>query len=299
MKQIMTSRKKIKFVTDSVADLTSDVIKKWAITVVPAFVIQGSESYADDGVELVREEFYAMLRTIPDEIPTTAAMPPGMAREGIQNAFDKGADHVIAVVTPPGLSGIYNSMRIAKREFPEDKVTLIDSEQVSMGIGWQVLIGAEVAEETGDVEKTVAAINQVRQHQHTYAVLTTLEFLRRSGRVSSVAASIGSLLGIKLVIQVKDGQILPVARVRTFKRALAKIAELAQPHAPFDRLAIMHAINPDGASALIERLGDVVPPEIGIGSVCPGIGVHGGPGIVGVATVSKGWNDAIGIGNTR
>ena len=296
MNLIMTFRT-IKFVTDSVADLPGDLIKEWDITVVPAFVIQGSESYADDGIQLVREEFYEMLRTIPDEIPTTAAMPPDMAREGIQNAFDKGADHVIIVVTPPGLSGIYNSMRIAKREFPKEQVTLIDSEQVSMGIAWQVLLGAEVAAETGDIEKTIAAIEQVRKHQHVYAVLTTLEFLRRSGRVSNVAASIGSILGIKLVIQVRDGQILPVARVRTFKRALAKIAELVQPHAPFDRLAIMHAINPDGASALIERLGDIVPPEISIGSICPGIGVHGGPGIVGLATVSKGWNDAIGIRN--
>ena len=296
MKLIMTFRT-IKFVTDSVADLPGDLIKEWDITVVPAFVMQGSESYADDGVQLVREEFYEMLRTIPDEIPTTAAMPPGMARDGIKSAFDKGADHVIILTTPAGLSGIYNSMRIAMRDFPEEQVTLIDSEQVSMGIAWQVLLAAEVAEETGDVDKTIAAIEQIRKHEQVYAVLTTLEFLRRSGRVSNIAASIGSLLGIKLVVQIKDGQILPVARVRTFGRALAKIAELITPHAPFDRLAIMHAINPDGATALVERLGDTVPPDIRIESICPAIGVHGGPGIVGVATVSKGWKDAIGIRN--
>jgi DegV family protein with EDD domain len=220
-----------------------------------------------------------------------------MAHDGIKNAFDKGADHVVIVTTPAGLSGIYNSMRIAMRDFPEDRITLIDSEQVSMGIAWQVLLGAEVAGETGDVDKTLAAIEQVRKHLQVYAVLTTLEFLRRSGRVSTVAASIGSLLGIKLVIQVKDGQILPVARVRTFGRALAKIVELITPHAPFDRLAIMHAINPEGGNALLERLGDTVPPDIRMESICPAIGVHGGPGIVGVATVSKGWKDAIGIGN--
>lgn len=283
----------IRFVTDSVADLSAELLAQWQITVVPAFVNYGDHSYADDGVELVREDFYEMLGETPNISPKTSAMPPEMAREGFQKAFDLGADHVIAVVTPNNLSGIYNAMRLAMRDFPEGRVTLVDSNQLSMGMGWQVLLGAEVAAETGDVAKTLAAIEWVRKHQHTYAVLTTLEFLRRSGRLSGMAASIGSLLKINLIIQAKDGQVLPVARVRTLRRAFDKLAELIRPHAPFERMAVMHAVNPEGASAMLERLEDVVPGDVQVASVCPAIGVHGGPGIVGVGTVSKGLWDAL------
>jgi len=286
--------KRIKFVTDSVADLSKELTNKWDITVVPAFVNYGGNSYRDDGTELVREEFYELLRTNPDIAPTSAAMSPGMAHEGIAEAFKRGADQVIIVTTPKELSGIYNSMRIAMQDFPADQVTLIDSTQLSLGIAWQVLIGAEVAGETGDVEKTIAAIHSVRQHQATYAALATLEQLRRSGRVSGIVAGFGSLLDIKLIIQPLDGAVVPLTRVRTFKRALDKLAELVQPYAPFDRLAVMHAINPEGAAALLDRLSDFLLPDTRVEPICPAIGVHGGPGIVGIAVVSKGWKNAIG-----
>ena len=292
------SFKTIKLVTDSVADLPDDLIQQWDITVVPAFVIYGGNSYADDGIHLVREDFYEMLRVTPDISPTTAAMPPATARDGIQTAFDKGADHVIILTTPAPLSGIHNAFRLAAQEFPDDRVTVLDSQQLSLGMGWQVLIGAEMAAETGNVDQTIAAINQVRQHQHTYAVLITLEFLRRSGRVSGLTASIGSLLGIKLIIQVAGGEVLSAAKVRTVNRAFDKLVDLVQSRAPFDRAAIMHANNLQGARTLRERLADLLPPDTRIESVCPAIGAHGGPGIVGIATVTKGWKDALSTRNT-
>jgi DegV family protein with EDD domain len=293
----LPSLKKIKFVTDSVADLPAHLIEKWDITVVPAVVTYGGNSYDDDGVQFVREDVYAALEGM-DNLPTTAAMSSETSREGIEAAFNKGADHVIILTIPAKLSGVYNSMRIAMREFPEDRVTLIDSYQLSMGVGWQALIGAETAAQTGSVAQTVAAIKQVQKHQDTYALLSTLKYLRRSGRVSGLTASIGALLDLKIVLKVGDGELKSEAKVRTNKRAINTTLDLVRSHAPFDRMAIMHANDLDRAQMLLDRLKDVAPPEVEIGTICPAIGVHGGPGIIGVTTVSKGWKDALGIRNT-
>lgn len=284
--------KKIKFVTDSVSDITPDLIEKWDITVVPCFVNFGGESYADDGVQLVREEFYNKLGNMPD-VPTTSAMSPEFAREFIDPAFED-ADHLIIITAPAKLSGIHNALRLGSSHLPQDRVTLIDSLQVSLGMAWQVLIGAEVAAETGSVEKTIAAITATRQHQELYAAIDALDFLRRSGRVSWATANIGTLLQIKPIIRV-EGEVLPVARVRTFKKALDKLAELAHEQQPVDKLALAHINNPEGLEALKERLADMMPPEedVMISTIAPAIGVHTGPGTVGFAVVRKGWKDAI------
>src|SRR5690606_18014714 len=130
-------------------------------------------SFADDGRELVREDFYSQLPSMRPA-PTTAAPSPGMAKEVIDAAFED-ADHVIIVSVASKLSGTYNAMRLGAAHLPQDRVTLIDSESVTLGLGWQVLIGAEVAEATGDVEQTVDAIRRVRQHANVYAALETME----------------------------------------------------------------------------------------------------------------------------
>lgn len=288
--------KKIKFVTDSVADVSSELAEKWDITVVPCFVNFGGESYADDGVQLVREDFYARMGAMPD-VPTTAAMPPEFAREFIESAYE-GADHLIIITTPAKLSGIYNAMRLAASELPQDKVTLIDSGQISLGMAWQVILGAEIAAETGDVEKTLAAIKSARQHQYLYAAVDSLESLRRSGRVGLAAASVGTLLQVKPIVRV-DGDANVIARVRTFKKALDKLSEIVHDHAPIDKLAMAHINNPEGLKALKERVADIAPPETDmmISTIAPAIGVHTGPGTVGIGVVKKGWKDAITAGD--
>jgi DegV family protein with EDD domain len=291
----MTFRK-IKFVTDSVCDIPTELAHKWDITVIPCFINYGGNSYADDGIELVREDYYEQLGDMR-EVPTTAAMSPDIAREGIDRAFE-GADHLIMITTPAKLSGIYNAMRLGANHLPQDRVTLIDSGQVSIALGWQVLLSAETAAETGSLEQTLAAIDAVRRSEKLYASIATMEFLRRSGRVGWAAASIGSLLQIKPIIEVQDGEVTSVARVRTFARALDKLAEIARAQAPLDKLAILHINNLDGTNELKERLGDIMPPETIIGTINPTLGTHVGPGTVGCVTVSKGWKNAIGIGNS-
>jgi DegV family protein with EDD domain len=281
--------KKIKFVTDSVADIPADMVEKWNITVVPAFVNYGDSSYADDGVALVREDYYAKLGSMR-ETPTTSAMPSELAREMATKAFED-ADHLIILTTPAKLSGIYNSMRLGIADLPQSQITLMDSGQISLGMGWQVLLGAEVAAETGDVAKTLDTIKRVRDNQRLYAGLATLEFLRRSGRVGWAAANIGALLRITPVLKVVEGDVIPLERVRTFKRVIDKMEELIRAEAPIDRIAMLHINNEDSLNELRDRLSDVLPPDAITGTICPTIGTHTGPGTIGAALVKKGWRD--------
>lgn len=279
--------KKIHFVTDSTCDIPLELAEKWHITVVPAFVNYGGASYADYGDEKTRAEYYTMLATAK-EIPTTAAPSSGMAEEAIRNAF-LDADHVVMITAPAKLSGIYNAFRLGASTLSQNQVTLIDSGTVSSALGWQVVLGAEVAAETGDVQKTLDAIARVRAHSKIYAAIATVDYLRRSGRVNRLIASLGSLLQIKPILEVEDGEVNPAFRVRTFGKALEKLADLARSYAPLDRLTVLHSNNLEGAQQVKKMLSDCLPPNTVTIVVNTALGTHIGPGAVGVAPVSRKW----------
>ncbi len=277
----------IRFVTDSTCDLPPDRVEKHKIGVVPCFINYGGSSYADDGVHLIRDDYYKQLPSIRP-VPKTSAFPPGMVEPVIETAL-RESEHVVILCVPAKLSGVYNAFRLGASNFPKDKVTLIDSGQVAMGLGWQVLIGVETAEATGDLDRVLDAIQRVRTHQRLYAALDTLEYLKHSGRVGWASASIGALLQIKPILDVREGEVKSHARVRTFKRAFDELIALAREQAPLDRLAVMHAGNEKGALALREALNDIAPSDTIIVNITPTIGTHIGPGGLGIATVSQAW----------
>lgn len=283
------SFKKIRFVTDSTCDIPPHILDKYDIAVVPTFINYANNSYADDGKQLVREEYYQRLPSLRPH-PTTSAMPPGLAEEVITQQFE-GADHLIIVCVSSKLSGVYNAMRLGASKLPQDRVSVIDSASVTMGMGWQVIMGAEVAEATGDVQQVLQTIERVRAISRVYAALDTLEFLHRSGRVGWAAAGIGTLLQIKPIIAVVDGEVKSVSRVRTFSRALEEIIRLTHEESPLDRLAILYASDLDAAHDLRDRLNDIAPTDTMICSITPTIGTHIGPGGLGVATISQSWRN--------
>lgn len=278
---------KIKLVTDSVADLPQELLDRYDIAVVPTFVNYDGRSFADDGVELDRGTFYQVLPTMATHA-TTAAPPPALAEETLHRHIE-GADHLIAIVTPAKLSATYNSFRIGGAGLPADKFTLIDSGQVAMAMGWQVVIAAEVATQTGSVEATLDAIQRVQKNQALYCALATMEFLRRSGRVGWATAGLGALLQIKPIVQVHDGEVRPAARIRTFNKAVDFLIDSIREQGTLDRLAIVHTDNLDGALEMKERVIDILPKETIIAKVGPTLGVHIGPGSLGFASVSATW----------
>lgn len=278
---------KIKFVTDSVADLPKEILEKYDIAVVPCFVNYDGQSFADDGKELDREAFYRNLPSMTSH-PTTAAPPPALAEE-ILNRHMEGADHLVAIVTPAKLSATYNSFRIGGSGLPTNRYTLIDSGNLSLAMGWQVIIAAETAAKTGSVEATLDVIQRVRKNQALYCALSTMEFLRRSGRVGWAAAGIGALLQIKPLVQVVEGEVRAAARIRTFGKAVERLQEFIREQGKLDRLAIIHTNNEDGALAMRETLKDILPDDVIITRVGPTLGTHIGPGGLGFASVSATW----------
>lgn len=285
----MSTRQPIHIVTDSTCDIPPDMLPDFPITVVPTFVNFGGNSYPDDNIQLDRAEFYQRLPSLRP-FPTTAAMSPGMAEDAI-NAAAEHAEHVIICTLSSKLSGVYNTMRLAASKLPADKYTLIDSQQVAMGLGWQVLIGAETALATADVAATLDAMARVRKTVRVYCALGSLDYLHRGGRVGWAQAGIGTLLQIKPILLVEDGEVKSHAKVRTFSRAVDEVVRVAHEYQPLDRMAIIYAADIDAAHALRDRLQDILPSggQTIISRLTPSIGVHTGPSGLGIVPLSASW----------
>ena len=279
--------KRIRFVTDSTCDLPAEIVQQWKIGVVPAYVNIGDESYADDGVQLDREDYYNRLPTL-QPFPTTAAPSPGTARQIIEATFED-ADHVVIITAPAKLSAIYDSLRLGASNLPQDQVTLIDGGSVTMALGYQVQVGAEVAAETGDLDLVLKTIGRVREAAQMRAMITSLDNLRRSGRINMVAAGLGTLLQVKPVITVKDGAVEVLARVRTTKRAQQELVNMIREQAPLDRLTLLHANNPDGVGWMREQIGDITPEDTYEVNVSPALGTHVGSRCLGFVTLNQNW----------
>lgn len=283
----MTSRR-IRIASDSVCDLPAAIVGELAIDIIPTYVNIGEQSLPDDGSALVREQFY---RDLPQMrvLPTTAAPSPGDAEAFFRKILRHDDQHVISIHVPEKLSGVLNTMRLGANAVSTDRITLVDSQQLTLGMGFQVWVAAELSAQGVDLKTILATIERVRQHTRVYAIIDTLEYLRRSGRVNTLLANFSSLLRIKPIVEVKEGEIRALARMRTWARAAARLGELARAQAPLDRLAILHINNQSGAERFLDSLRDIAPPDSIIVEVTPTLGTHIGPGSIGVAALNVNW----------
>ncbi len=275
-----TSVRKVIIVTDSTSDIPSDALGDLPIRTVPLKVQFGDQVFRDM-VDLSREEFLERLKT--GEMPRTSQPSVGEFQVVFEELIGQGYD-VVAIHISPKLSGTFNSATTAARNVGSEHLTVVDSGSVSIGLGVLVLHAAELAVAGHSASEIIADVERRKSDVWVVAVLETLEYLRRGGRIGPASAFLGSALQIKPMVQVKEGEILPVERVRTFKRALERMLTLTNEQAPFDRLAVLHLGAPDGAARLVEQLHerqhDV---EILLGQMGTVVGTYGGPGIMGIA----------------
>jgi DegV family protein with EDD domain len=268
-----------------VCDVPPELAAQLGIALVPAVVIMRGKSYLDDGVQLTREQFYEMMPHMA-QLPTTAACPLGVTREIVARQAAV-YDHLILIAAPARLSGIYNNFRIAADELAPGRYTLIDSGQVTMGAGFQVIRAAEMAADGASPDDIAAVLADMRPRVHVYGALNTLENLRKSGRVGWVTAIAGRLLQIKPMVELTEGDVKSLDNVRTFKRAFNHLIELAQARAPLEHLAVLHTSNEQQAAAMRDILADIAPErETLIVHVNPALGVHVGAQAVGLAMVT-------------
>ncbi|MYD11718.1 MAG: DegV family protein [Chloroflexi bacterium] len=279
---------RIHIAADSVCDLPAELASSLGVSIIPTYVNIGEESIADDGVGLDRERYYRELPRMAAQ-PTTAAPSPGDAAAFYQRILDAGAEHIVSIHVPESLSGTLNAMRLGAETAGMDKITLVDSLQLTFGIGLQVWAAAELALTGAGLNDILERIQRVRDHCKVYAIIDTMEYLRRSGRVSSLVASLGGLLRIKPVIRVDHGDIEPIGRMRAWSRAEQRLRELTRAEAPLERLAVLHIANRVGAESFLESIRDIAPSDTLVIETTPTLGTHIGPGSIGVATLNRNW----------
>jgi len=275
----------IQIVTDSTCDLPEALVKQYDITVIPLHIQQGDNTYLD-GVNLTREQFYEKLPGFKPA-PTTAAPGPDVFTQIFEKLADKGAKAILSIHISESLSATINSARIAAEQFTRIPVTVLDSSQLSLGMGFIVEKAAQMAQAGKRLEEIVASLGEVMKRTYVFASLKTLEYLRRSGRMNSTVAHLGELLQIKPLLHMNQRK--PVAhRARTQKRATERLLEWLQEYAPYERLAIVHAGVPEDAKAMLERIRSFLPDgDIPIVQITPVLGAHLGVGALGFACISK------------
>lgn len=267
-------------VTDSTADLDSQVQARLGLAVVPLIVNWDGQTYRDK-IDLGPSEFYRRLRT-SKSLPKTGA-PSLAAFESVFREQLKEHDAVICVNLAAHLSGTFEVARSAAESVDPQRIWVVDSGSVSVCIGWLAemavtLSGRGVA--PGDI---VDQLNEAKGRLRILALLETLTFLQRGGRIGRAAALAGTLLSVKPILSVRDGEVGPVERVRTMNGAVRRLVELVVAEGAIERLGVIHADSPSNAGAVEGQLRAHFP-EVTIdrGELGPVVGTHGGPGVIGV-----------------
>lgn len=275
----------IKIVTDSTCDLPHSVIDELGITVVPLFINFGDRGYRD-GVDISRAEFYARLPQ-SNPLPTTAA--PG--HEVFKQTYDRlaadGATEILSIHISESLSATYSVAQVAAQETSSVRVTAFDSRQLSLGTGFIVEEAARAARDGCSMAEIIERVNGLIPRIHVFAALDTLEFLKRSGRVSSIVAGLGGLLQMKPILKMYDGK-ADSDRVRTRSRAIGQLVNLLSQCSPLERVAMVHTHAFTPAEEIRQLIEPMLPTkDIWSLDITPVIGTHIGPGAVGFACVSK------------
>ena len=273
----------VKIVTDSTSDIPGDAAEGLGITVVPQNVHFGTRTFLDN-VTITPDQFYSMLPA-ERETPKTSQASPGRFRE-VYDELGRGADGIVSIHISSKLSGTCNSARQgAAMTSATCPLEVIDSRQGSMGLGLVAIAAAAAANRGAGHKQVVAAARDAVSRTQCFTLLETLEYLRRGGRIGKAQALLGSMLKIKPMTIVRNGEIHPLGKARTFPRALDRMKETAREFAPVQALAVMHSTTPDTAAEVANDLKDLLPggAEPYIARFGPALGVYTGPGAIGIA----------------
>lgn len=277
---------KLGIVTDSTSDLPKYLAEQHGIEVIPTLLILEGKEYAD-GLGLSRDDFYARLPALRSP-PTTAAPSIGDFSTRYDSLLARGCEHILSIHAAGQLTTIVNSARQAARDFP-DKITVLDSGSLSLGLGFQLLAAAEAAE--NGLDAALQAVESTRRRLHVFAALDTMEYLRRSGRVPGAVAALGGLLSIKPLIALTEGEVKAIGAVRTTSQANQRMLNFLLQGGELDRLAVLHTgaelRAKDFLNTLMQTASQSVPRDILMVNVTTVIGAHLGPHGLGFAVVRK------------
>ena len=274
----------VRIVTDSLADIPPSILRDLDILVVPAIVRFGTTEYRDR-VDLPSWEFYQKLNS-SHVLPTTS-VPSTLEFENTFRQLAQETSQILAIHTIGTLSGIYNASRLAAQEIPNTEIEVIDSGQVSMSLGWLVILAARAAKAGKSLAEIKVLVEDALPRVHILAMLDSLEYAQRGGRLGKGAALVGTLLNVKPLLSAIHGEIVPVENVRTQKRALQRLVDLVVASGSIEEVAVVHAHAADLAIEVEQNLQNIFPDmHILLSETGPVLGTHAGPGAVGIAWLS-------------
>ncbi|MDO8531186.1 MAG: DegV family protein [Dehalococcoidia bacterium] len=275
----------VRVVTDSSSDLPASLARELGITVVPLHVHVGDRTFTE-GVDLDAETFYRDI--LPGPVLPTTSQPSVGAFVDVYTALARETDEIISIHISSKLSGTHQAALLGRERAPKGcRIEVVDSQHLSMALGLQVLLAARAARDGGRLEHVSRLVRDAIPCTHIYAVLDTLEYLRKGGRIGNVKAFLGALLHIKPLLSFRDGAPWPLERARTRARALDRLCELAQGLPRIRDMAVMYNTTPDEAAALADRLATGHSREsIVMARMGPVLGTHVGPGALAVAALT-------------
>ncbi|MDC5698661.1 DegV family protein [Intrasporangium calvum] len=275
----------VRLVTDSTAYLPESLVTAHRIEVVPLHVVVAGREHVE-GRDITAAQVAEALHEYT--IVTTSRPSPAVFAEVYARLAAEGATHIVSVHLSSQMSGTYEAATLAAAE-ASVPVVAIDSETIGMAMGFAVVAGAECAGRGGDLEAVLAAVNSRLGPSSVTFYVHTLEHLRRGGRIGAASALLGSALAIKPILSVRDGRIVPVEKVRTSSRAIARLVALAVEQAEASGvavdIAVHHLDSADRAETVATQLRERVRGArsvlvLELGAV---VGAHVGPGTVAVA----------------
>ena len=271
----------IKVVTDTLSDITGDLAGELGIDVVPLYVRFGEDIYRDR-VDITTEEFYHRLvneATLPS---TTQPTPNDFAE--VYDKLAKEADEILVITVSSKLSGTYQSATQAKELIKNKcRIEIVDSLSVAMGMGLIVIAVAKAVQAGASLDEAIKVTHSAMSRTHLIAYFDTLKYLAKGGRIGKASNLLGSLLSVKPILTVREGEMAPLTRVRSLHAGMDYIYSVVAESASIEGLAVEHATTPDDADRLVERLGSLFPKEqIQRAVISPVVGTYAGPNAIAV-----------------
>lgn len=282
---------RIQIITDSACDMTQEEATQLGVTVLPLKISFGNEEYLD-GINLSHQEFYEKL-VETDELPHTSQLTPFDYSEAFHEAVQSNEQSVICITLSAGLSGCWQSAQVAAEDY-DGNVRVIDSASVCVGQRVLVEYAARLRDEGLGLDEIARALEAARDKVHVIALLDTLEYLKKGGRISAAAAAAGSLLSIKPVVTVQDGKVAVLGKARGSRSANNLLTELIQREGPIDFTRPLATAYSGLSDSLLRKymqdhdyLYADYDGEIPVSHIGSAIGTHVGPGAICFAFMTR------------
>jgi DegV family protein with EDD domain len=276
----MTSQK-IVIVTDSAAYMPQELLTQWSIPVIPQTLIWDGETYRD-GVDIDAPTFYSRLRASKSFPTTSQPTAPEFADFFQRVATERQTDTILAVLVSSKMSGTVASALAAKEELPGINIHIVDTGLISMGMGFPIIAGARAVEEGKSLDEVIAVVESVRDRIHFLGAVGNLEYLHRGGRIGGAKRLLGTALNLKPLLHFENGQLEALAQVRTRRKALARMLDIAEERLGGKQMAEAAVADVD-CPAEGDAVAGMVTARFGVSDICrctfsPVVGAHAGPG---------------------